>query len=351
MSSGHDTSVAVSVIVPSCNRADMLRRCLTALATQSHPNYEVVVIDDGSTDDTPSVLATFVAQFPGLRLLLLRNETNLGANPSRNRGIRETSAPLVALIDSDCLAEPQWLTSLTEPFGASGVGAVVGHVEDAPPQNIYDLAAQGTHRVPGPKANRLIGGNMCVRRELLLRYRLDEDRATQNYRPDGSVDTTVSARGDEEGLFLLLQADGYELLVAPNATVHHHHHYGRRSYFRQAYRSGKSAARIVYKYYLPTRLDLAPWLLTYVSAPLVLIHFWWGAVPLLCACAGVTAIVYNELWRKGKSVRQLLKVFPVLLVYYQVRLAGYVTESVRLRCGGGQIQRRRLVHQTRAKES
>jgi hypothetical protein len=192
---------------------------------------------------------------------------------------------------------------------------------------------------------------MCVRRELLLRYRLDEDRATQNFRADGSVDTTISARGDEEGLFLLLQADGYDLLAAPSAVVHHHHHYERKSYFRQAHRSGKSAARLVYKYHLPTRIDLAPWILSSLTAPLVFLHPMLCLVSLLFAVAGVAAITYNELWRKGKSVGQLVKVLPILLVYYQVRLGGYMTELVRLWLGGGNIQRRRLVRRARPEKS
>ncbi len=337
----------VSVIVPSCNRSEMLRTCLAALAGQSHSNFEVVVIDDGSTDNTPEMVAELARAHPKLKLISLRNETNLGANPSRNRGITASSGRFVAFIDSDCIAEPQWLESLTSAFTSGRVAAVVGRVEDAPPRNIFDLAALGTHRIPGPKANRLIGGNMCIRRDLLLQYRLDEDRSSQTYRSDGSIDTTVSGRGDEEGLSLSLRAAGYDLLVAPNAVALHVHHYGFRAYFKQAYKSGTSAARLVYKYHLCPRLDLAPWMLAYATLPLSLLDLRLAGVAIAFFAAAVAAIVYNELFRKGKTAGQLLRAFPVLIAYYHVRLAGYLGEAIRLRVSGGSIKRVRLSQMSR----
>ncbi|MCH8244156.1 MAG: glycosyltransferase family 2 protein, partial [Planctomycetes bacterium] len=162
---------AVSVVVPTCNRRPMLQRCLEALAAQSHENYEIIVVDDCSTDDTPDFLKRFADRHPNLKLRCLRNQTHAGANPSRNRGIEIAAGDFVAFLDSDCIADPDWLEQLLRGFTSDRVAAVVGMVDSPLPTNVYELTLRGTHRVPGPGvANRLLGGNMCVRRALLLKH-------------------------------------------------------------------------------------------------------------------------------------------------------------------------------------
>ena len=133
-------------------------------------------------------------------------------------------------------------------------------------------------------------------------------------RPDGTPDIAVSGRGDEEGLHLALRAAGYELRAAPDAVVLHEHHYTGRSLFRQAFRGGRSAARLVYKYYLPPRLDLLPFILAYLTLPLVLLGWWYAVVPGFFFCGAAAAITYNDLFRKGKSIGETVLTFPVLLV-------------------------------------
>ncbi len=333
----------VSVVVPTHNRRDLLERCLSALAAQDYSNFEVIVIDDGSTDDTPDFLRRFADQHSGLALRTLRQERCLGANPSRNRGIRDARGEFVAFEDNDCIARPDWLTRLVRGFTGDRVAAVVGLVEDVPPTNIFELTFKGTHRLGGTSsAHRLIAGNMCVRRDLLLRFMLDEDRATATTAPGGAGDPGVSGRGDEEGLYLMLRADGYDVRAAPDAVVLHDHHYSARSFFKQAFRGGRSAARLVYKYHLWPRIDMLPFAVAYLTLPLV---FWdrrLGVVPLLFFAAALAAVLYNDLFRKGKSVIETLATIPVLIVYYHVRLVGYGLETVRLRLRRHDMERKDL---------
>ncbi len=332
----------MSVVVPTCNRRAVLQRCVEALVRQTHPNYEIIVVDDGSTDDTPRFMEQFVAEHPDRSIRYLRNEMNIGANPSRNRGIREATGSLVAFEDSDCVAEPDWLERLTAPFDDDRVASVVGLVKDPEPTNIFELTFKGTHRIVGSKANRLSAGNMCLRRDLLLDWMLDEDRTTQAMQADGTIDLTVSGRGDEEGLYLMLRAAGYDQLTAPDAAVLHEHYYTARSFFKQALRGGRSAARLVYKFHLPPRLDMLPFILAYVTLPLVLVRGWLVIIPALFFAGALAAITYNDLVRKGKTVWETLRSYPVLLAYYHVRLAGYVIETLRLRFGKHDVTRRRL---------
>lgn len=328
----------VSVIVPTCNRREKLEACVRSLIAQAYPAYEIIISDDASTDDTRDFMVRFIAEHPGAAIRYLRFDEHRGANPARNRGVRESRGELIAFTDDDCIAEPGWLENLVRPFADPRVASVVGMVRSPRPANVFELVLKGTQRVPGPKANRLVGGNMCVRRTPLERFMFDEDRATTARHPDGTVDVSVSGRGDEEGLYLMLKAEGHEQLAATDAVVLHDHRYTGRSFFHQALRGGRSAARLVYKYRLPPRLDLLPFLLTYLTLPAALL--WRGLIvlPLFFFLAANAAISYNELARKGKTAGEWLLSYPMILVYYHVRLFGYLMEGLRLRfCRSGGV--------------
>jgi glycosyltransferase involved in cell wall biosynthesis len=100
----------VSVVIVTHDDLDNLVGCLQSLAEQDYPAVatEVVVVDDGSTDGTADVLRN---EFPGMRVISKPNE---GADVSRNRGIEESTGEIIAFIDSDCTAFPDWLARMTE---------------------------------------------------------------------------------------------------------------------------------------------------------------------------------------------------------------------------------------------
>jgi glycosyltransferase involved in cell wall biosynthesis len=87
----------VSVVVPTFNRADLLGRAVASALTQTRQDIEVLVVDDGSTDETASV----VADFRDPRVRLIRHEKTLGACAARNTGIRAAGGTYIAFLDSD----------------------------------------------------------------------------------------------------------------------------------------------------------------------------------------------------------------------------------------------------------
>lgn len=330
-------SPLVSVIVPTHGRASMLERCLTALAAQSYAPLEVVVIDDGSPDDTQAMLERFARAHPQLRLQVLRNQPQIGANPSRKRGIAQSHGSLIAFEDDDCIAEPRWVEQLVAGFASDRVGAVTGIVEDPEPRNVYDLAFRGTHRVFGRvHATRLVAGNMCVRREL-LEGALDGDRA------EVSADLSVSGRGDEEDLFLKLKRKGFEVRVAHDAKVLHVHYYDRRAFFRQALRGGAATAKLGYKYYLPPRIELLCLAGGYVFLLATPLHLGFILPSLLCfGMFAAGALAYNEVVRKNKTVLEAIRSAPMMTAYYHVRAYGYFKQYARLLLGLDDITRVRV---------
>lgn len=341
MSRGESSDIPeASVVIPTFNRRAVLERCLTALTRQTHSNFEVIVVDDGSTDDTIAMLKRLRAAHQGLRLRWIVNETNRGANASRNRGTEAARGGIVAFLDSDCVAEPDWLERLLKGFSHERVAAVTGLVLDLPPTNVYELAFKGTNRVHGcGAANRLVGGNMAVRRALLRRIHWDEDRRFQAMERAGVPDVTNSGGCDEEGIYLILKWAGYEQRVVPAARVLHEHTYDRRSFYRQAYYGGGSAAHLVWKYRLWHRLDIVPLIVAYplLLGTVVLPRLAGGAGAILAAW--LAAVIYNDLARKNKTLSETFRSLPWVIAYYHVRALGYARETVRLWTGRRRIAR------------
>lgn len=333
----------VSIIVPTCNRCEMTQRCLAALVVQSYRNLEIIVIDDASRDGTPAMLAEAAASDDRIRVL--SNPINLGANASRRRGIRAASGEFVAFLDSDCLAEADWIEQLLGGFTGDDVAAVTGLVLDPPPRNIYDLTFRGTHRVaqPGP-ARRIVAGNLCVRRTDLDASGFGDAWERPPLGPDGQPDVSYSGACDEEGLHLALKAAGRAVIARPTARVLHEHFYDRRSFFRQAYHGGRAAAELVRRHGLPPRLDMLLFIGGYVALVLAaaltpIVGFWAWLLPAGAFGLALAAISYNDIALKGKTVFEWLRSLPVLAIYYQVRLFGYVRRGIGLRIAAAQARR------------
>jgi glycosyltransferase involved in cell wall biosynthesis len=126
------SEVEVSVVVATRDRAAMLEALLDSLALQSFDSsrFEVIVVDDGSTDQTPELLHG-MAKRVGYKLRVLRSPGN-GPAAARNRGWPEASAPFVAFTDDDCIATPDWLTELVEAARNGHESIVQGRTELAP---------------------------------------------------------------------------------------------------------------------------------------------------------------------------------------------------------------------------
>ena len=117
--------MTVSVVVVTRNRCRQLTRCLDSLTRQERHPDELLVVDNGSSDDTAGTVGRLRAPFP-VRLV---PEPVVGVAVARNRGLREARGEVVAFIDDDAVAEPGWLAAMEEAFlGDERIGIVGGSI-------------------------------------------------------------------------------------------------------------------------------------------------------------------------------------------------------------------------------
>jgi O-antigen biosynthesis protein len=222
----------VSVVVCSYNGGSTLDQCLRSLEQLDYPDYEVIVVDDGSTDDTRAILA----RFPGVRAI---HQTNRGLSVARNVGLEASTGAIVAYTDSDCFADPHWLTHLVYQFQRTDAAAVGG--PNLTPEDgrlaacVAGSPGQPTHVLESDQvAEHIPGCNMAFRREALLAIR--------------GFDPVYRKAGDDVDLCWRLQQAGYWITFAPGAFVWHHRRQTPRAYLKQQAGYGEAEALLLFKH-------------------------------------------------------------------------------------------------------
>jgi GT2 family glycosyltransferase len=249
-------SLRASVVVPTFNRAPLLPAVLSALFDQDHGDFEVVVVDDGSTDGTASVLEELSRRTPG-RLRFFRQE-NSGPARARNRGALEARGGFLAFLDDDCMAERSWLARLGAALEKSGADAVAGAVVNKEIDWVgryINREAVIAHVVSADgSVEGLITGNCGIRASL--------------FRELGGFDETIRVAGGEDTEFgLRLRAGGHRIALASDARVHHESRVGLASYLRMIFRHGRGRRRLGEQF--PAFRLRVPWLrLVWLAWPL-----------------------------------------------------------------------------------
>ena len=133
----------VSVIIPTYNRGWILREAIDSVLAQDYTDYELIVVDDGSTDDTRKILDSY-----GRDIIVLQ-QPNKGVSAARNRGIAESRAQLVALLDSDDIWLPQKLTRQVA-FFKSNPDALICQTEETWVRNgVRENPKKRHHKISG----------------------------------------------------------------------------------------------------------------------------------------------------------------------------------------------------------
>jgi len=154
---------SISVIVPTCNRRALLEKLLASLEAQDYPRnrYEIVVVNDGSVDDTQAFLERFAEDQEGFQFI---TQARSGSYRARNRGISLAGGEILAFTDDDCVATPCWLTALARAFSQRSDALGVQGSTRSIPERVTPL----THQIIRPKGSHLYETcNIAYRAEIL----------------------------------------------------------------------------------------------------------------------------------------------------------------------------------------
>jgi O-antigen biosynthesis protein len=208
----------VSVVVCAYNAAETLEDNLHSLDHLTYPNYEVILVNDGSKDRTSEIGRAH----PRVRVI---DTLNQGLSAARNVGLAEATGEIVAYTDADTRVDRDWLTFLVQPFLRSDVvgsgGPNVVPADDPPIAQCIARAPGGpTHVLLDDRiAEHVPGCNMAFRRDALLAI--------------GGFNPVYLRAGDDVDVCWRLQARGWKIGFAAAALVWHHHRSSTKTYWSQ----------------------------------------------------------------------------------------------------------------------
>jgi GT2 family glycosyltransferase len=223
----------ISVAVCSYNGASTIRDTLEALQHLDYPDYEVIVVDDGSTDGIAGIVEEY-----DVRLVI--HPENRGLSAARNTALEAATGAIVAYIDDDAYPDPHWLTYLAAAF-LHGDWAGVGGPNIPPPGDgpIADCVANAPG---GPihvllsdrEAEHIPGCNMAFWKSHLQAI--------------GGFDPRFRAAGDDVDICWRLQEQGWKIGFSAPAFVWHHRRNSVRTYWKQQQGYGKAEALLEQKW-------------------------------------------------------------------------------------------------------
>jgi GT2 family glycosyltransferase len=224
----------ISVVVASYNGDRTLKACLESLQQLDYPDFEVILVDDGSTDATAQIA------FLNAKVRYLRHATNLGLSVARNTGIAAATGEVVAFTDSDCRADENWLYYLASDLLRGGYAGMGGPNELPPEDSAVAMAVMASPGGPAhvmltdQQAEHIPGCNMAF-----FKWALDEV---------GGFDPVFHQAGDDVDLCWRVQQAGHKIGFSPGALVWHYRRSRVADYLRQQHGYGEAEALLVNKH-------------------------------------------------------------------------------------------------------
>ena len=235
----------ISVVVATRNRLPFLKRCVESIQAQNYPkeHMELIIVDDGSTDDTPDYLAALAAREPWIRVAF---QTRGWQASARNKGIALSREEYIAITDDDCTVAEDWLLSIVSAMQDQDVDGIGGHTS-APGDSLVARYMNYTRvdpiLLPDGTPQYLVTTNACFRRRALDQV--------------GLFDETFAVTGGEDTeLALRMRQRGMKLKFVPACRVAHWYEPDIKTFLRRFYRYGLGTRRVfdkhlVWEYWFP----------------------------------------------------------------------------------------------------
>lgn len=220
----------ISVVVCTHNGAATLSQCLASLVAMRYPDFEILLIDDGSRHH----IAEIAKSHPQVRYQF---QEHAGLSVARNLGAQLATGSIIAYTDDDCIAPPDWLLHLSHAFADESVAAAGGPNIPPPPRNRIEKIVAAAPGAPAhvllndTEAEHLPGCNLAIRKDALELI--------------GGFRAEFKTAGDDVDICWRLRETGRRLLFVPGAMVWHHRRFTIRAYLTQQFGYGCAEALLM----------------------------------------------------------------------------------------------------------
>ncbi len=256
-----------TIVIPAYNSSRMLQRCLESIRKIDYPEFETIVVDDGSTDDT----ADRVKHYPDVKYIKQKNQ---GPAAARNRGAQEASGTLVFFTDADCIVPPDILARYAPCFSEGSIAGMGGGYRtfnaDNPVARYIGREIEFRHQYAGAGKTTAFGTyNAVFDRQVFLEA--------------GGFDTSFQyASGEDFDFCYRLVKSGYKLAFDPDIFVYHEHPDSIGKYLKQQYKRGTTRTKNLFRHkknaisdsYVEKSVKWQPPLLAGIFLGIGLLFFW-----------------------------------------------------------------------------
>lgn len=230
-----NNNIKISLIIPVLNGEKTLSECLSGATSQDCDNYEIIVIDNGSTDKTKEIIQGFCGRFSHIRYIF---EPKRGRGQARNAGVDAARGGVIAMTDADCVVEKDWLRLLTDPILKQEAFAASGFEKDATGNYWSEMRQADDWRFVEPKIkdgyiDHLDTKNFAIRADILKKLKFN--------------DKLVAC--EDWDLFIRLKLEGIKIRFISDLLVAHYHDASIRELVKTQFVQGKNASMVLSSYH------------------------------------------------------------------------------------------------------
>jgi GT2 family glycosyltransferase len=245
----------VSIVVPAYNAERTIKRCIVSLLDIDYPSYEIIIVDDGSTDKTKEILSEFEG-----RINIIQNQ-HFGPSKCRNIAVKQAKGEFIAFTDSDCIVAKDWLKELIKGFSDGKVVSVGGTQFSPVDESEFGKRVQQFFELTG-----LLGGyiKQNKQQDSCIREVSHNPSCNSMYRKDrfleiGGFDENLWP-GEDVDLDYRLKKRGYEFRYNPDTIVYHYRPQSIKSLEKMMFSYGVSMGILTKRYGFFRNVNFIPFI-------------------------------------------------------------------------------------------